>query len=370
MREISQQDERMMRRALDLSSHARIIAPPNPWVGCIIMNNNKIIGEGYTQPPGQAHAEAAALHQAKDHAQGATVYVTLEPCSHFGRTPPCTQALIDAKVKRVVIGVQDPDPQVQGKGIARLQAAGIEVSTGAAKDEITRSLASYLHHRRTGRPYCLAKAAASIDGRVAAADGTSQWISSEQARQDVQKLRAESQAILIGAGTACKDLPRLTVRQTPQLPLVPPLRVILDAKGSVPAQGPLFDTAVAPTLILTTEKCPAEVKRSWLQHHVDVVAVSPSPNGLGVDLQEALDVLGKRGILQVLVEGGGTVLGAFFEAKLLQHFCLYIGARILGSKGIPLLKTELITTLAEAPQLNLLETKTFGDTVRIDYAFR
>jgi len=362
-------DELMMQHALELSMKARVIAPPNPWVGCVITNDNEIVGEGYTQPPGQAHAEVVALKQAKEKARRSTVYVTLEPCSHFGRTPPCSNALIEAQVSRVVIGLEDPDCKVHGQGIAQLRAAGIEVITGVCSDLIRQSLAPYLHQRKTGRPYCIAKGAVSIDGRIGAVDGTSQWISSPEARHEAHRLRAESQAILVGAGTACKDLPRLTIRDIAQPPIKPPLRVILDAQGKVLATGPLFDTKDAPTLIFTTQECPQQVKRSWEQCGVEVAVISKAKDGIGVNLEEVVDILGKRGILQVLIEGGGSIIGAFMDAQLLHSFNLNIGACILGNQGIPLVRTDAIGTLSQAVKLNLIDVKVFGDTVRLNYRF-
>lgn len=361
------QDLLMMERAIDLSRHARLIAPPNPWVGCVIVNNEKVVGEGYTQPPGNDHAEVMALKQAEGYAKGATVYVTLEPCSHFGRTPPCVNALIEAGVARVVVGIQDPDPHVQGKGMEKLREAGIEVSEGVHADVITASLAPYLYHRRTGLPYCVLKAAVSVDGRVAAQDGTSKWITSAEARLDSFQIRAESQAILVGAGTACADQPSLTVRDVPQLPLRPPLRVILDGQGRVPPDGPLFDTSLAPTMMITTPRCPAGVKDAWKKFGVEVETVAEGKNGVGVNLRQVLSLLGQRGVLQVMVEGGGKLLGAFLDAKLGQHLSLYVGGCALGSLGRPVFSTESIDTLKEAPRFTLAGMTKLGNSVRLDY---
>lgn len=361
------QDMAMMNRALTLAKQARVIAPPNPWVGCVIINQGKIIGEGFTHIPGCAHAEVVALQQAKNQTKGATVYVTLEPCAHFGRTPPCVNALIEAGVARVVIGIQDPDKHVQGKGIAKLREAGIGITEGLLSKEISTSLAPYLHHRRTGLPYCVLKGAMSVDGRVAAQDGTSQWISSPEARLDCHQLRAESQAIIVGSRTAYIDQPTLTVQGVAQNPSHPPLRVILDTRGRVSPKGPLFDTSLAPTLIITTPSCPEKIKESWKTYGVQVEIVSRAANGIGVDLEQVLKLLGTRGILQVIIEGGGTILGAFLEANLVNHFSLYMGGLILGNRGIPLFATDAITTLKEAPQLTLLNAKVLGNSVRLDY---
>jgi diaminohydroxyphosphoribosylaminopyrimidine deaminase/5-amino-6-(5-phosphoribosylamino)uracil reductase len=367
MTETKSHDELMMHRAIQIGNEARIIAPPNPWVGCVITKYGQIISEGFTQTPGQAHAEVAALRAAGDHAQGATAYVTLEPCCHYGRTPPCTKALLKAGIERVVIGIEDPDPIVSGKGIAALHEAGIEVTVGIHAEAIKKQLAPYIHHRTTGLPYCVGKSAISIDGRIAAKDGSSQWISSEKARLDAHRLRAESQAILIGAGTAIADAPRLTVRNVEQMPSTPPLRVIFDAAGRVPAKGPLFDTKEAPTLIFTTSSCPEKVKKEWQNHGVEIEILPHASTGKGIDLTAALEILGKRKVVQALVEGGATLLGSFIAAKLLHHLRLYVGPCILGDEGIPLFRLEGIHSLSQAPRLNLTDTKAFGDTVRLDY---
>lgn len=362
-----QDDLLMMERAIDLSMQARLLSPPNPWVGCVIVNQGTIVGEGYTQPPGSAHAEVVALKQAGANARGATVYTTLEPCSHFGRTPPCVGALINAGVSRVVVGIQDPDVQVQGKGIEQLRQAGIDVIQGVHEEAISSLLVPYLHHRRTGLPYCVLKAAISVDGRVAAYDGTSKWITSTEARLDSYQIRAESQAILIGAGTACIDQPSLTVRDLPQLPLRPPLRVVVDGEGRVPVEGPLFDTSLASTLIITTSRCPVSVKDSWKKFGVEVETVGDDKNGRGVDLRRVLSLLGQRGVLQLMVEGGGKLLGAFLDSRLAQHLSLYVGGCALGSLGHPLFSTDSIANIKEAPRFTLTGVKKLGNNARLDY---
>lgn len=363
-------DSIMMERALNLAKQARVIAPPNPWVGCVIVNHGQIVGEGFTQNPGNAHAEIMALQQAKDRTKRATVYVTLEPCAHFGRTPPCINALIKAGVSRVVIGIQDPDEHVQGKGIEALRQAGVQVSEGVLSKEITISLIPYLYHRKTGFPYCLLKSAISVDGRVAAEDGTSQWVSSEEARANAHQIRAESQAIIIGSGTARIDHPSLTVRGVEQFPSNPPLRIILDAHGRTIPDGPLFDLSLAPTLIFTSPKCPEKILKIWKNRGIAVEMISEAENGLGVDLKQVLTFLGKKEILQVLVEGGGKVLGAFLESKLANKLMLYIGSCILGNQGIPLFNIGKISTICEAPLLQLSETQVLGNSIRLDYQLK
>ncbi|EFB42427.1 hypothetical protein pah_c008o037 [Parachlamydia acanthamoebae str. Hall's coccus] len=357
-----------MDRALALATQARLLSPPNPWVGAVIVKQGKIVGEGFTQAPGEAHAEIMALRQALHQAENSTLYVTLEPCSHFGKTPPCVNAIIQAKIAHVVIALEDPDPQVSGRGIQKLKEAGISVTVGVEQQRATELLEPYLFQRKTGRPFCVAKAAISLDGRVAASDHTSKWITNELSRQDAQRLRAESQAILIGSGTAKYDHPRLTVRSFSPLPYQAPLRVVLDSRGTLTdLSSPLFNTNLAPTCILTTDRCSTEIRDMWQSHGIESIILSQAKNGEGVDLNEVMKTLGKKGILQVLIEGGATLLGQFMHEQLIQTLHLYIGPKVLGCDGIPLFGSFSPQTLINAPQFQLKETKRLDDCVYLHY---
>ncbi len=351
MTETKEQQLFFMRWAIQLGEKGRLTAPPNPWVGCVLVKDGEILGEGYHIAPGHPHAEAVALKQAGPLAKGATAYVSLEPCAHQGRTPPCTQILIEAGIKKVVIPFPDPDPRVSGIGIEALQKAGIEVVTGIAEAEAEHSLLPYLHHRRTNFPYCVLKSAMSIDGRTAAVDGTSKWITSEEARQDVQLLRAQSQAILVGSETARLDKPQLTVRafETKQ-----PLRVVIDSEGKVAPEGPLFDPTLAPTLVFTTSQ-------TWKKEGIEVIRLPK------VTLQAVLEELGRRDVMQLLVEGGAMLHAAFLKEKRAQRFCLYIGDCVLGPEGKPLIPDLPIATMEEAPRWNLEGVHRFGSSIRLDY---
>jgi diaminohydroxyphosphoribosylaminopyrimidine deaminase / 5-amino-6-(5-phosphoribosylamino)uracil reductase len=353
-----------MEQAIALSERARFQAPPNPWVGCVIVKEGQIIGCGYTQPPGQAHAEICALQQAQEKARGAILYVTLEPCAHTARTPPCSQALIHAGIHEVYFGVQDPDARVKGKGATQLQQAGIQVHQGICEAEIRRHLIPYLYQRQTGLPYTILKAAISVDGRTTAADMSSQWITCSQAREDVHLQRAASQAIVIGAGTALKDSPQLTARHSSVTLAHQPLRVLLDAKGQVPAIGPLFDQKLAPTLIITTSRSPKERRSEWEAAGAEVAMVADSSKG--VDLQEAWQFLGKRSILQVLVEGGAALHTSLLETSLANRLLIYIGPLLLGCSGSPFYQKE-IATLEQADRLSLREVRQLGECVCLDY---
>ena len=359
-----QHDEERMALAARLAATARRRTAPNPWVGCMLVRDGVVVGEGATEPPGGPHAEVVALTAAGDTARGATAYVTLEPCSHHGRTPPCADALVAAGVARVVVALEDPDPQVAGRGIARLREAGIAVTVGVGADAARLQLAPYLHHRRTGRAACLVKTALSVDGRTAAVDGSSQWITGPEARADAHGLRADSQAVVVGSGTALADRPALTVRDAHPLPVRPPLRVLLDARGRVPADGPLFDGA-APTMVVTTERAPAMVVDAWMAAGAKVETVAET--GGKVDLAATLAILGAHGVLQAMVEGGAALHGALLAAGLVDRLTVYVGAALLGVGGKPGLDWPGPASIADAPRLRLVDARVLGDDVRLDY---
>ena len=361
-------DEAAMARAIVLGEQGRLTCAPNPWVGCLLVRDGVVVGEGFHRRAGEPHAEAHALYQAGDRARGATAFVTLEPCAHFGRTPPCVDGLIQAGVTRVVVGVLDPDVRVAGRGVANLRAAGVQVDVGVGEREAADSLQPYLHQRSTGRAYCLLKAAISLDGRTAAADGSARWITGPAARADTHILRAQSQAIVVGAGTALADLPALTVRDVVDVPERQPLRVLLDAHGRVPAAGPLFDQSLAPTLVITTELADRSAVRDWRTSGAAVEEVAVDASGAGVDLEAATRCLAARGVLQALVEGGPTILGAFVRAQLADRLVLYVGARALSEAGRPLLAGPGPRTIAEASEWRLLGVRQVGNDVRLDYA--
>jgi diaminohydroxyphosphoribosylaminopyrimidine deaminase / 5-amino-6-(5-phosphoribosylamino)uracil reductase len=322
-------DHEHMLRAVELAAGVRASTSPNPWVGCVLVAADGRQVEGATQPPGGAHAEAAALAEAAARGvgmRGATAYVTLEPCNHHGRTPPCADALIDAGVARVVVGVADPDPQVRGAGIDRLHAAGVEVTTGVAADVVTELLAPYVRHRETGRPYVVLKLAASLDGHTAAPDGTSRWITGEAARADAHRLRAESDAVLVGAGTVRADDPALTVRHVRGRD---PLRVVL---GKAPPGA-----SVHPALELAG------------------------------DLGDVLDELGRRDVIQLLVEGGATVAGEFHRAGLVDRYVVYLAPVLFGGDDAAGLFTGAgATTMADVWRGRIASVRQLGDDIRVD----
>jgi diaminohydroxyphosphoribosylaminopyrimidine deaminase/5-amino-6-(5-phosphoribosylamino)uracil reductase len=282
-------DERMMRLAVDTACTARLRSRPNPWVGAVVVAQNGEVFTGATLEPGNAHAETVALNAAAHHAQGSTLFSTLEPCNHTGRTGPCTQAIIDAGVSRVVVGTLDPDSKVSGSGVQHLRDAGLTVDVGVLEQEVKQQLAAYLHHRATGRPFVVLKMASTIDGRIAATDGSSKWITGETARKRVHQLRAESDAIVVGAGTVRADDPSLTVR---------------DADGPSPRR-----------IVLGAIDASAKVH--------------PCTQWTGT-LPDLLDTLGKEGVVQLLVEGGARVAASFHRERLINQYIMHIAPVIAG----------------------------------------
>jgi len=358
-------DEQAMDRALAVASRARRIAPPNPWVGCVIVGpDGSVNGAGSTQAPGGAHAEVGALAAAGDAARGATAYVTLEPCDHHGRTPPCTDALIAAGVARVVVAIEDPDPQVAGRGIAHLLNAGVEVEVGCGAAAAAALLAPYLHQRRTGRAFALLKTAASLDGRTAAADGTSQWITGPEARADAHAIRAESQAVIVGSGTALADRPSLTARDCDPPAERQPRRVLLDARGRVPAEGPLFDPELGAPLVFTTDAAPADRIGEWTAAGAEIEIVDAQ--GGGVHLEQVLVALAERhDVVQAMVEGGAALHGAFIELGLADRIVAYVAPVLLGRDARPAFDLAGPATLADATRWTVVDSTPIGADVRI-----
>jgi len=359
-------DQEYMKLALEEGKKSRLCAPPNPWVGCVIVQDGHIVGRGSSRPAGSAHAEVEALSAAGPRAEGGTAFVTLEPCSHHGKTPPCAQALIQAKLKRIVIALKDPDSQVNGQGIQQLRNAGIVVETGLCREIVEKELAPYLYHRKTGLPFCVLKTAMSLDGRVAASDGTSQWITGKRSRKDAHELRARSQAIIIGSGTAIKDLPSLTVRDVDG-PIHPPLRVLLDSRGRTKANGPLFDLSLGPLLIYTTSQADQNSVTHWKKRGCKVVEVMPSSKGTGVHLPQILKDLGKRGIIQALFEGGPSLNSQALEFDCIKQIYLYLGNCFIGP-GTPAFTLESLRTIEEAKRWHLDSAEPLGETVKLCYS--
>lgn len=331
---VSADDTRHMARALQLARAGLYGTSPNPRVGCVLVREGEVVGEGYHARAGEPHAEALALRVAGPRARGASAYVTLEPCSHHGRTPPCADALIEAGVSRVVIAVEDPDPRVSGSGISRLRAAGIPVETGVLGPE-SRELNEgfFLRHRR-GRPWLRCKLAMSFDGRTAMASGESRWITGELARQDVQCLRARSCAVLTGVGTVRQDDPRLDVREGVPEPIRQPLRVILDSTLLTPASARILSP---PGHVLIACSRPDAGRRAALESAGAECLELAGSEGR-VDLAAVLAELARRQCNEVLLEAGAVLSGAFASAGLIDEYIVYVAPVLLGSRARPLLE--------------------------------
>lgn len=346
-----------MRRAIVLAARGLGSTSPNPVVGCVITDaRGAVVGEGWHQRAGGPHAEVHALRAAGTAARGGTAYVTLEPCNHTGRTGPCAQALIEAGVTRVVYAVSDPNPQASGGG-ATLRAAGIATEAGLLEQEAEEGNAAWLTSVRRGRPHVLWKYAATLDGRIAAADGTSRWISSPESRADVHRLRAEADAVVVGSGTLRADDPHLAVRGRPGTdPADQPLRVVLDTRATVRPGARVLDDA-APTLIAVAE----DADTGHLPG-VDLVRLPADENGISV--HALLAELHRRGVRSVLLEGGPTLAGAFVAAGAVDKVVGYLAPVLLGA-GRTALGDAGIDTIADALRLRITETVRIGPDLRV-----
>ena len=348
-----------MQRALELGWSALGTTSPNPAVGCVIVRDGEVVGEGWTHPPGQQHAEAAALRQAGARAQGATLYTTLEPCNHHGRTPPCSEAIITAGVAEVRSAVRDSNPNVAGGGVDRLNEAGIRTHIGECAGEAQQLIEAFVKHSRTGMPFITAKYAMSLDGKIAARSGDSKWISGEESRLFAHLLRAQSDAIIVGINTVLADDPQLTARDADgNANERQPLRVVLDSQGRMPRDANML-TAPGDTLVVVADDFEGGV---WEGAEV---ARMPAGKG-GVDLPSLLAALGERDITSVLVEGGGATIGALFDLNLVDRVVAFVAPVIIGgNEAISPVGGIGIARMEEALRLRDTEVRRFGGDVAI-----
>ena len=366
MTSFSTYDREMMTRALKLAEKARFTVSPNPAVGCVISRDGVILGEGCTRPPGGNHAEVEALVMAGD-ARNSHVYVTLEPCNHQGRTGPCTKALIEAGVTRVVIACEDPNPVVSGTGVETLKDAGIEVDAGLFEDQARNINRGFIKRHEQGLPWILIKMAASIDGRTAMASGQSQWITTPPARQDVQRLRAASCAIITGIGTQAMDDPSLTVRITSeelgvQDSLQQPLRVVVDSKLQMSATARMFEQP-GETLIATLEgESQREKSKALIEAGAEVVFLPAMAEH--IDLQALLVALAARGCNQVMVEAGAGLAGAFIAEGLLDELVCYWAPKLFGNDARPMFNLPIRTIDAHLA-LSVKDMRMIGEDIRV-----
>jgi diaminohydroxyphosphoribosylaminopyrimidine deaminase/5-amino-6-(5-phosphoribosylamino)uracil reductase len=356
-------DEAYIERALALAQRGRGRVSPNPLVGAVVVADGVVVGEGWHEGAGLPHAEALALNESGPAARGATLYTSLEPCDHYGRTPPCTRAIIAAGIARVVTATTDPNPAVDGRGLATLRANGIEVREGLMAEAARRLNAPFEKHVRTGMPFVTWKAATTLDGKVAARDGSARWITGEAARADVHRLRGDADAILVGAGTALADDPALTVRD-PSYRGRPPIRVLVDARGRVGAGGDLFDDS-APKLVATTELASREARALWQEAGAEVV-VFESESDL-VPLPSLFADLGKRDVQHVLLEGGPTLAWSAVEDGLVDRVVVYLAPRLIGGVDAPgVLGGRGFAPVANALALSIHSAERIGEDLRVE----
>lgn len=344
-----------MARALQLAKRGLYSTHPNPRVGCVIVKDDRVVGEGWHERAGEPHAEVHALKAAGDAARGADVYVTLEPCAHTGRTAPCTQALITAGVGRVVAAVKDADPRTAGQGLAQLKQAGIETQSGLLENQARQLNAGFFSRFEPNRPWVTIKLAMSLDGRTAMASGESRWITGEAARQDVQYLRARQSAILTGSGTVLSDNPRLTIRLDGEWRQ--PLRVVLDTHLQTPVDATLFQTG--ETLLLAGEGAATKPYPDNVQ--INTVAMQ----GNRLDLSAVLQLLAEQEMNEVLVEAGPTLAGAFVSAGLADEIIIYMAPHFMGHNGKPLLTLPGMENMTQRQPLKITDIRAVGEDWRI-----
>jgi diaminohydroxyphosphoribosylaminopyrimidine deaminase/5-amino-6-(5-phosphoribosylamino)uracil reductase len=352
-----------MRIALSLARRGLGVAWPNPTVGCVIAVDGEIVGRGWTQPGGRPHGETEALARAGTRARGATAYVSLEPCSHWGKTPPCADALVTAGIARVVAPIEDPDPRVSGRGIAHLRDAGVAVELGLCAAEAEELNAGFLTRIRAGRPLVTLKLATSLDGRIATARGQSQWITGDTARRRAHLLRATHDAVMVGSNTVLSDDPLLTCR-LPGLEDRSPVRIVVDGRLRVPLTARLVaDAARAPAWFLVREGVDEARRRAFAECGIEIVELPVGPSGEELDLGAALDALGHRGLTRVLVEGGGGLAAALMSAGLVDRIAWFRAAMVVGGDGIPAVAALGLDTLGKAPRFTRIGIESVGEDV-------
>ncbi|MEC8080641.1 MAG: bifunctional diaminohydroxyphosphoribosylaminopyrimidine deaminase/5-amino-6-(5-phosphoribosylamino)uracil reductase RibD [Pseudomonadota bacterium] len=360
-----------MSRAVQLARKGLYTTHPNPRVGCVIVKDGQIIGEGFHKKAGEGHAEVQALASLTTDAKGATAYVTLEPCSHYGRTPPCAEALIKAGVATVVYGMQDPNPQVAGNGLKMLADAGIEVLGPVLENECRALNLGFIKRMEEGLPYVRVKMAMSVDGRTAMESGESQWITGPEARQDVQRLRAQSSAVVTGIGSVIMDNPSMTVRidendqEADTKAVRQPLRVIMDTALSIPPEAKILYPTNEVLVFCDEEEIEADHLKTLQKKKVDVRFLPLADDGR-LDLVEAMGQLADDGINEVLVETGAVLAGAFLDSGLVDELVVYMAPKLLGSEARPLLSLPL-EHMSDAVELNLLDMTKVGNDIKLVY---
>ncbi len=363
MPEFTADDYEYMARALRLGEKGLYTTDPNPRVGCVIVRDDRIVGEGWHERAGEPHAEIMALAAAGEQAHGATVYVTLEPCAHHGRTPPCAEALVEAGVGRVIAAMVDPNPQVAGKGLGRLQEAGIPAKHGLLEAQARALNPGFVKRMETGRPWVRCKLAMSLDGRTAMASGESKWITGEDARRDVHRLRARSSAIVTGVGTVLADDPALTMRLDDMEIERQPLRVVVDTHLSLPLDARLLRQP-GRTLVMTCSE--DNDAREALEANGAEVVQLPYCSDV-VDMAVVLDTLGEMEVNEVLVETGATLSGAMLQAGLINELIVYVAPLLMGHEARPLFRLPGIESMDDRIELELRDQRMVGRDMRLTF---
>lgn len=360
-------DETFMHQALRLAAKGRGKTSPNPLVGAVVVRGNRIIGRGYHHKAGGPHAEVLALRQAGDRARGATLYLNLEPCSHFGRTPPCTHAILQAGIRRVVTGMKDPNPLVAGKGIRRLRRAGVQVDVGILEAECRELNVPFCTYITMRRPFVILKAACSLDGKIATHSGDSRWISSEESRKFVHRLRMDADAVMVGSGTILKDDPLLTVRRPRANVSRQPLRVVVDSRLRIPLSCQLVRTAGRyRTLVATTPKASPAKIRKLKKAKVEVWTGKKDRRGR-VRLSALAEELGRRGIMSLLLEGGATLNAGAIREGIVDRILVFFAPKIVGGREAPgFLGGEGVSRMRDAHPIKILKAGRMGADIVVE----
>jgi diaminohydroxyphosphoribosylaminopyrimidine deaminase / 5-amino-6-(5-phosphoribosylamino)uracil reductase len=355
-------DHYYMKMALDLAASAKGRTNPNPIVGAILVKDGVIVGSGLHRKAGEPHAEVHAFRMAGEHAEGATLYVTLEPCSHFGKTPPCANLVKESNVARVVVAMQDPNPQVAGRGIGLLREAGIEVEVGVLEEEARILNERFVHNMVSRTPFVISKVAMTLDGKIAAYNGHSKWITGEESRHNVHLLRNEVDAILVGIGTVLADDPMLTTRLATGGKS--PIRVVLDSDLKTPLEAKIMDTTEAKTLIVAKEGADQAKAKVLEEKGIEIIYVPKTNSGL--DLAELLNKLYEKGVTDLLVEGGSEINGSFLRAGLINKYFIYVAPKILGGRdSIAPFTGDNVESMDEALNVTIHSVENFGEDILI-----
>ena len=358
-------DSKWMKRALRLAERGRGRTSPNPMVGAVLVKDGKIVGEGYHAKAGEAHAELGALKEAREEARGATLYLTLEPCTHYGKTPPCAPEVIEAGVKRAVIGMEDPNPLVKGKGIEILRRAGLEVEVGVLERECRRVNEAFCKYILKKEPFVILKVAATLDGKTATRIGDSKWISGEASRRFVHSMRNQVDGVLVGIGTVLRDDPLLTARVRGGRD---PYRIVLDSRLKIPEEAKVIGTSPSKAIIAATALAPKDKIEKFEKRGVQIF-IFDSKEGK-VDLKSCLSKLGEIGIMSLLVEGGTQVNGSFLDEGLIDKLLLFLSPKTIGDQQAPgIFDGRGVVNLQEAIALKEMKTKRVGEDILIEGYF-